>query len=859
MDDDVVNEFLAESNTLLDDLDRRFAALVPGSNEPEAIAAIFRGLHTIKGSCGFLGYARLEKLTHAGEGLFSKIRDGERSVDEGVVAVVAELGEAIRNALAIIEGRGDDTGVQAEALIKRLKRLHHASSESASEAATPPAQVSEAVQVTDEGSPTPKASTGSGTPDDATAAPAIEVPEPAKAGAAADTASPSETSPSGLADSTSAAPSQPVAAPPAGAAEPAGGDRRTMGEILVSRGICKPEHIVLAVREQQKGDPRRLGEILVERGHCSPADVKAALETQGEHQAKAVAENSIRVDVSLLDKLMNLVGELVLARNQVQQFTTRTEDQELLRASSRLNLITTELQEGVMKTRMQPVGNVWGKFPRVVRHLAVICDKEVRVEMEGQDTELDKTILEAIKDPLTHFVRNAVDHGVEKPAVRLAAGKPAMGTIFLRAFHEGGQVNMEISDDGGGINLEAVRNKALDRGLINSVQAARMTDRDIAMLVFEPGFSTAEAVTSVSGRGVGMDVVKTNIERIGGSIDLLTERGKGTTLKVKIPLTLAIIPVLLVSSGARCYALPQVSLVELVRLEGKSAQARIEWVQGAPVYRLRGSLLPLVHLNEVLKERDEEGRPNEVLNIVVLQADDRQFGLVVDEVRDTAEIVVKPVGKALKSVPVFAGATILGDGSVSLILDVLGLAQHARIVEEVRERSGSEMDAVVVADDVGVRERILLFNLGERRRFATSLDLIGRLEEFPRTAVEVAGGRPVIQYRESILPLVCLAQALGVGPSLIEPGATTRDDGDEDLMTVLVYDDGQRRVGLVVGEILDIIEDELVIQPTDGPFGIAGSIIVRERVTDLVDVPAILKAQGGLRSAANASEERISA
>jgi two-component system chemotaxis sensor kinase CheA len=378
-----------------------------------------------------------------------------------------------------------------------------------------------------------------------------------------------------------------------------------------------------------------------------------------------VSDTAIRVDVVQLDKLMNLVGELVLARNQIVQFTSQSQEPTLLSAAQRINTITTELQESVMKTRMQPIGNIWAKFPRIVHDLAHDLGKQVQLVMEGKETELDRTIIEAIKDPLTHLIRNAIDHGLELPEVRRAAGKPEQGTLSMRAFHEGGQVNIEISDNGQGINVTKVREKAVQKGLIAPDQAARMSEREVYNLLFLPGFSTAEKVTNVSGRGVGMDVVKTNIEKIGGSVDILSDPGQNTTLKIKIPLTLAIIPALIVTSAGERFAIPQVSLLELVRLEAEQARHGIEMLYGTPIYRLRGQLLPLAYLNKELKlaapaaHTAGEHAADSVVNIVVLQADGRQFGLVVDEINDTEEIVVKPLGKQLKGLTCFAGATIM--------------------------------------------------------------------------------------------------------------------------------------------------------------------------------------------------------
>src|SRR5579864_4796331 len=496
-----------------------------------------------------------------------------------------------------------------------------------------------------------------------------------------------------------------------------------LGEILIKRGVAKVSEVNAAVEHQKAGDPRHVGEILVERGAVKPQDIVEALNAQQQARGQSASDSTIRVDVGQLDRLMNRVGELVLLRNQIVQYTNSTEDSELLATSQRLNLLTTELQEGVMKTRMQPIGNIWSKFPRTVRDVALGCGKQVRIEMEGKETELDKTIIEAIKDPLTHIVRNSVDHGIESPEARTAAGKNPEGRLFLRAFHEGGQVNIEITDDGAGLDFEKIRNKAIQKGMISADQAARMTEREITNLIWLPGFSTADKVTNVSGRGVGMDVVKTNIEKIGGTVDVQSKLGKGSTVRMKIPLTLAIIPALIVTTAGDRYAIPQVSLLELVRLEGEQARKGLELVNGAPVYRLRGKLLPLVYLKRELRaDTQEQGvaspkTESQSVNIVVLRADDRAFGLIVDEINDTEEIVVKPLSKQLKSINTYAGATIMGDGRVALILDVLGLAQRANVVNEVRDRAIADKDEKQsLSTAASQRSAVLLFQHGQNGR-----------------------------------------------------------------------------------------------------------------------------------------------
>ncbi len=558
-----------------------------------------------------------------------------------------------------------------------------------------------------------------------------------------------------------------------------------------------------------------------------------------EGKGPAISANNIRVDVGLLDKMMNLVGELVLARNQILQFTGSQQDSGFVSTAQRLNLITTELQESVMKTRMQPIGNIWNKLPRVVRDLALACGKKVRVEMDGADTELDKTIIEAIKDPLTHIVRNAVDHGIEMPNARRESGKEEEGRLRLRAYHEGGQVNIEISDDGSGIDLGAVREKARQKSLVSAEQITRMSERELLNLIFLPGFSTAREVTNISGRGVGMDVVKTNIEKIGGTVDLQSLEGKGTTLKIKIPLTLAIIPALIATSGGERFAIPQVSLLELVRLEGDAVAKGIEYIHGAPVYRLRGNLLPLVYLNRELglaapgkkawKSRPDEGTGLEV-NIVVLQADDRQFGVVVDEINDTEEIVVKPLSNLLKGLSCFAGATIMGDGAVALILDVMGLAQQASVITELRDRSVNQVNTKL--DELHANAAAwLLVRIGGEGRVAIPLGSVDRLEEFAMADVEHSGGGEVVQYRSQIMPLVRLAHLLNL--------ASARDS---DVLPVIVSSKSGRSIGLVVDQIEDVTEQRVSLSRSKDRMYLQGSAVLQQKVTDLLDVDAVMAA-----------------
>ena len=769
-DSDIVKDFLVESYENLDRLDRDLVGLEKNPHDRDALAGVFRTIHTIKGTCGFLGFPKLEKVAHVGENLLTRLRDGQLTLNPELTTALLGMVDAVRQMLGSIDVSGGEGERNDTKLIATLTRLQQS----------------------------PEA--------------------PAKSGVAP------------MPELTSEAAELPS----------------SIGDILMQRAGVTQAEILLAVEKQKEGDPRRMGEILVEQGAARPADVVDALRFQQSSRAAATASDStIRVDVALLDKVMNLVGELVLARNQVLQFTSRTKDTAFLAASQRLNLITTELQEGVMKTRMQPIGNIWGQFPRTVRDVALGCGKDVAIEMEGKETELDKTIIEAIKDPLTHLVRNSVDHGIELPEDRVKVGKDRTGRLILRAFHEGGQVNIEISDDGAGLNADRIRRKAVERGLITGEQAARLTEREIFNLIFLPGFSTAEKVTNVSGRGVGMDVVKTNVEKIGGTVDVQSTLGRGTTVRVKIPLTLAIIPALVVTCGGDRYAIPQVSLLELVRLEADEVAKGIELVHGAPVYRLRGRLLPLVYLNQELKLAADARPASErdgAVNIVVLRADERQFGLVVDEINDTEEIVVKPLRKQLKTVKTFAGSSIMGDGKVALILDVLGLAQGAGVVTETRNRALTEKATESAA--AGEKQTFLLFAGPGDCRMAIPLSTLARLEEFPVAQVEMSGRQWVTQYRGQILPLIRLNVVLQEHEKDRRNKLRTIQlppPSDSRPIQVLVLNHDGRSFGLVVERILDIVEDRANVKSAATRASVLYSVVIGDRVTELLDIPAILR------------------
>jgi two-component system chemotaxis sensor kinase CheA len=750
--DEIAQEFLVESYENLDELDRALVELEKEPGSRPLLASIFRTIHTIKGTSGFLAFNRLEAVTHVGENVLSKLRDGKLELTPEIATSLLQMVDVVRELLGAIERTGSEGDIDTAAVEAALARCLEPVD--APPAAAAPAQESTAVAAPE--------------PPTAVLEPVATVPAPVPA-----------------------------------YAEP----------VTSSASIDFP---VI--------DP------FLEHGLTDGAD--DAHEAEDAESRRSVADSSIRVDVGLLDQLMRMVGELVLTRNQVVRHVGDLQHVELQRASQRLNLLATELQEGVMKTRMQPIGQIWGRLPRVVRDLGAQCGKSVRLVMEGRETELDRTLLEAVKDPLTHLVRNAVDHGLESPEARAAAGKPVEGTLLLRSYHEGGQVVVEVTDDGGGIDPAKITAKALEHGLVSREQVARMTERELLDLIFMPGFSTAAEVTNVSGRGVGMDVVRTNIEKIGGTVDLVSTLGKGTTVRVRIPLTLAIIPALVVAQGGDSYAIPQANLLELVRVEAGAAGTGVEYVGGAPVYRLRGTLLPLVFLDEQLR-LDRDDAPS-AYNIVVLSSDHAQFGLVVEDIQDTQEIVVQPLSRQVKHVDVFAGATITGDGRVTLILDVTGLAMRA-----TANPAQVSAQRVASADpaSTGAREttQLVICQVGDDRRLALPMADVARLEEIAVSTVERAGSTEVVQYRGDLLRLVHVGDLLGIHDSGERPEA----------YSVVVHRDDEAAVGLVVDRILDVVEEEVRLSEVGLKHGLHGSAELQSRVTDIVDVPALVAAARG--------------
>lgn len=709
--DDLLADFLTETHEGLSAVDEALLRLERAPDDAPTLAEIFRQVHTIKGTCGFLGLSRLEKVAHAAETMLGLYRDGSLKVTPEGVTLIFAAADAIRQIVLGLEQHGQ---------------------------------------------------------------------------------------------------------------EPEGDDNAVIAALdAASRG----ESIVLPNASEVKAEaPVEAAPVAVAAARAPEAPAEAV---QAE---SATAQQTIRVSVEVLEDLMTLVSELVLTRNQLMQLARVSSDSQISVPLQRLSHITSELQEGVMKTRMQPIGNAWAKLPRLVRDLAHELGKKIDLEMRGADTELDRQVLELIKDPLTHMVRNSGDHGLEKPADRRAAGKPETGRILLNAYHQGGHIIIEIGDDGRGLPVEKIRAKVLAQGLATEAELAQMNEHDVLRFIFRPGFSTAQQITSVSGRGVGMDVVKTNIERIGGTIELRSKEGRGTTFTIKIPLTLAIVSALIVQAGGERFAIPQIGVVELVRVgDEHEGSTRIEMIKDAPVLRLRDRLLPLVSLSSLLRLREA---PVGGLKgyVVVMQVGANVFGIVVDRVFDTEEIVVKPVAPILRHITMFSGNTILGDGSVIMILDPNGVARGAGITAE-----GRAEDQQTVSATGGIRSdsstSLLLFRAGDQTPKAVPLGLVARLEDIPVERIEMSGGTPVVQYRGQLMPMV--------------PIAGHWEAPESGRQAVLVFTEGQRSMGLMVDEILDVVEEPLIIQPGSDRLGYLGSAVISERVTDVIDTVYWLSHAGG--------------
>jgi len=694
--DELLRDFLTETSESLDLVDSELVRFEQEPNNGQILGNIFRLVHTIKGTCGFLALSRLETLTHAAETLMGKFRDGTPVTAEAVTLILSTI-DRIKEILAGIETKEQEPAGQDADLIEQLGRMARG------ENATP----------------------------------------------------------------------QPVV------------DEKQLIASRADASSTKPA--------------------------AEPSEKSAA------ESSERPASHSIRVSVDTLDYLMTTVSELVLTRNQLLEIVRRHEDSDFKVPLQRLSNVTAELQEGVMKTRMQPIGNAWQKLPRIVRDLCAELDKEIDLEMHGAETDLDRQVLELVKDPLTHLVRNCADHGIERPAERVAAGKSRGGTIRLSACHQGGHIIIEIADDGRGLDTERIRAEAIKSGLASEAELAVKSEGEICNFIFSPGFSTAAQITNISGRGVGMDVVRNNIEQIGGTIDLNTAAGAGTTVTIKIPLTLAIVSALIVEAGGERFAIPQLSVLELVRVGG-DGEHRIERIKDTPVLRLRDKLLPLLHLKEVLRlgaNDSEEGF------VVVTQVGNQIFGAVVNGVFHTEEIVIKPMSSKLRHIAVFSGTTILGDGSVIMIIDPNGIAQAlGRAAQapttDVPDRRESEE---VASDD---KVSLLVFRAGSQQPKAVPLTLVTRLEEIDCHRIEISDGRHLVQYRDQLMPLLRIDTETGLKNEGAQP--------------ILVFSDHGRSMGLVVDEIIDIVEHKLDIEVSSNRPGVLGFAVVKGSTTEIIDV-----------------------
>jgi two-component system chemotaxis sensor kinase CheA len=731
--DDLIADFLTETGEGLAGLDVALLRLERHPDDARTIGEIFRLIHTIKGTCGFLGLSRLEKVAHAGENVLGRYREGSLAVTSAGVSLILRVVDRVREIMTGLEATGAEPAGDDTALIAELDAVF----------------------------------TGRAAPEDAPAA----SPEPAALVA--------------------------VAEAPASA-----GKRRVAKPATAKPRLAKAAPAV-APTESVEAPPAM----------PAPAAVDPTAAPAGE--AVTVAQ-TLRVNVDVLESLMTLVSELVLTRNQLLQLSRARNDGALSGPLQRLSHITSELQEGVMKTRMQPIGNAWKGLPRLVRDLSRELGKKIELEMRGAETELDRQVLELIRDPLTHMVRNSGDHGLEPPGDRRAAGKPEVGTVTLNAYHEGGHIIIEVGDDGRGLAVEKIRAKALSQGLATEQELAGMGERDIQRFIFRAGFSTAAAVTSVSGRGVGMDVVRTNVEKIGGTIDLRSREGKGTTFLIKIPLTLAIVSALIVEAGGERFAIPQIGVVELVR-----AGDGVAHIKDAPVLRLRDRLLPLVSLSRLLRLDERPGEADGGGFVVVTQVGQNLFGIIVDRVFDTEEIVVKPVAPILRHVTMFSGNTILGDGSVIMILDPNGIARATGVgAEGVQEEA--RRGAAISSASSSERMSLLLFRAGDGAPRAVPLGLVARLEDLPGERIEMSHGRPVVQYRGALMPLVPMSD------SWMPPAPGSRQ-------AVLVFNDGDRAMGLAVEEILDVVEEALKIENGQDRPGYLGTAVIAGRATEVID------------------------
>ena len=875
---EMIKEFLIEAQDELGSVVHGLTEIEKDDHDPEELGKIYRSIHTIKGAASFLQFSTLESVAHSVENVFDLMRENSIEITPGLIDVLLSGVDLISAILTNVESNGEEGTHEHQAYVTRLEKYVETGVDSeASQAADPvPTESSEqettvepvleSESVTDSVVEVATAEEKAAEPEEVVDLQLVAEEEPVE--------TLSETTESEVAtgelsaainnqDEVKMVKEPEVVEEAVAEQDPEAiakmlmeeNERMLSGELDVSKieipaaepvavgqstsvvsapAVEEPPKVELSVvKEEEQKAQVEVAPSVTENSELTPKKEEPVAKAKVE---KPVTDMAVRVNVNLLDKMMNVVGELVLNRNQLLQYANSQEASELTRLVGELNTITTELQSDIMTTRMQPIGSIINKFERVIRDLGRSTGKKVNLLIEGKDTELDRTVLEAIRDPMTHLVRNSVDHGIESPEERLAAGKSDTGQVTIKAYHEGGQVTIEIRDDGKGLSREKVIKKALEKGLITEEEAANMPSDQVAHLIFLPGFSTAEKVTNISGRGVGMDVVKTNVEKIGGQVDVTSEPGKGSVFKLKIPLTLAIVPAMIAREGEQFFSIPQVNLVELVRLD-EDRSHEIESLNGAEFFRLRGKLIPILRLRDVIRQDDgREKSEDKGLNIVVLNAEGYVYGLVVDGIQDTQEIVIKPLGKQFQDLTLYAGATIMGDGRVSLILDVVGFAKRAQIsFKKGQKETGNDSGVKAVEEE---KQETLVFRINSDSLYCMPLQMVNRLEEFSTEDVEHVGDKPVIRYRDNVMPLIDVGEHLGMESTKLE---------GEPKPVVVVYTKG-RYFGMVVEEIMDIsltdsgFKTNLIAQP-----GIMGSVFISDRTVSVIDVFYFIHKEMGVK------------
>ena len=723
--DEILTEFALEAREILDQLDSDFVLLEASPTDKKLIGNIFRGLHTLKGSSGFFSFKRLEKISHAGESLLGKIRDGQLSLDIHKSNVLLQMIDVLRIIIESIEKNKAEPAGEDALLISAIGNLARGNDQIVNDNASQPL-VADVIQ-----------------------------PMPDVVINSAD-----------------------------------------LSDTEVSTNLSNIDHVnTPSVPESQENN------------------------------------TPVRINLDTLDKLMNLASEMVLARNRLLPFADNSADLQFTNTVHSIDLLTLELQERMMKMRMQSISHVWSKFPRLIRDAANQTNKKVTLIQNGADTEIDRSLLDAIRDPLMHIIRNSVDHSIEEPDVRIRKGKSDTGQIILNASHQNGMILIEVSDDGAGINLELIKRRAIERKLISPEIATQLSKSELIDLIFQPGFSTKESVSNLSGRGVGMDVVKTNITNIGGTIDITSEPDMGTQIQLKIPLTLAIIPALFITCADQVFAIPENRIIELVKLSPTSQADEFQNFHGIPVFKLRNQLLPLIYLDKVLELKAATSTLDDDIYIVLLQSGSTYFGLAVASVDNIQDIVVKPLGGTLNDIPYFAGATIMGNGRVSLILDIDNIALHSGFSKQDLSTLNKEkqLDTNPPIEMMG----ILVFEIAGLERMAIPLDRLRHIDILDTDQTQMQGDKEVIYLNKELFYVIQLNQFVN--------GADTQHFSKSKHVPALTCVSNQRLYSLVVEHVVEIIQvPKQLIESATPQKGIEGYAIWNDQVINILDLDEIL-------------------